>query len=109
MKSAGIALINGRVVIAVIINFTAHVYRVKDANEAKDILDTAKPDVVGMDISAAAIYDDIRYAFNVVKVERGGDEKLREVLDKLTFLNITKEEEKPAILAACHASESVKS
>lgn len=108
MKSAGIALANNRVIVAVIINSSVHIHRVKDLNEAKSILETAKPDVVGMDISSANIYEDLKYSFNAIKVERMTSAQLGEIIKKLTFLNIKKEDDGNAIGAAYAALENSK-
>lgn len=99
---------NGQIVVAVLIESSVHVHRVKSVNEAKDILATAKPDIVGMDISSAEICDEIGYSFNTIKVERTQEAKTKELLSKLTLLNIMKEGDKPAIIAAYNARENSK-
>ncbi len=103
MKSAGIAFANKRVIVAILINSTVQIHRVKDVNEAKDILSVAKPDVVGMDASSSAIYEDIEYSFNTVKIARPSKEDIDKVVSKLIMLNIIKEEDGPAIVSACLA------
>ena len=105
MKSAGIAFANKRVIVAILINSTVQIHRVKDVNEAKDILSVAKPDVVGIDISSSDIYEDIEYSFNAIKIARPSKEYSDKTIGKLTMLNITKEEDKPAIISAWLAIE----
>jgi hypothetical protein len=105
MTSAGIALANNQIIIAVLIDSSVHIHRVRDLNEAKEILSTAKPDIVGMDISSANIYEEMHYSFNAVKVARLPDSERSAMLKKLTLLNIIKENDVPAIIAACEARQ----
>ncbi len=69
--------------------------------ETKAILNTAKPEIIGVDKSAAEFFDDISFSFNAVKVDGSigneGDIK------SLTMLNITKDSDKSAINAAYYA------
>ena len=88
---------------AVLINSTVQVHRLRDINEVKEILSVAKPDIVGMDITSAEIYDDVKYSFNVTKVMQSSSEETDKLLSKLTMLNITNGIDKPAIAAACAA------
>jgi hypothetical protein len=100
MKSAGIAVIDGRMIVTVLINSTVQIHRVKNVNEAKEILDTAKPDIVGMDESTAEIYEDVKFQFNTVKVRRLQKNEMDSLCNSLTMLNIIKDQDKPAIVAA---------
>ncbi len=100
MNSAGMAIVDGQIIVAVLINSTVQVHRVKNLNEAKEILDTAKPDVVGMDESTSAIYEDMKFQFNTVKIRRVPKEEADSIYQNLTMLNIAKEQDKPAIVAA---------
>lgn len=109
MKSAGVATANNQIIVAIIISSSVHIHRVKDVNEAKDILETAKPDVVGVDISSAAIYEDLKYGFNVVKTERALPQEIEAALKSLTMLNITKDGDKTAIMSAVKALENTSS
>ncbi len=104
MKSAGIASCNNQIVLAVIMGKTVHIYRLKTLNEVKDVLNTSKPEIVGVDKSAADLYEDLEYGFNTVKFE-SSIKDLSEPLKKLTMLNIAKDSDKPAIAAAYYTAE----
>ncbi len=98
MTKAGIAISEGRIIVAVIINSSVQVHRVKTLNEVKEILNTAKPEIVGVDKSAAEIFDDISFSFNTEKVDtKNADETS---IKSLTMLSITKDSDKCAINAA---------
>ncbi|EFD92367.1 MAG: hypothetical protein CSMARM5_0031 [Candidatus Parvarchaeum acidophilus ARMAN-5_'5-way FS'] len=101
MIKAGIAESDGRLIVAVIINKSVQVHRVKTLNEAKDILNTAKPEVVGVDKSAAEFFDDISFSFNGIKVD--GSIPDSEEIKSLTMLSITKDSDKKAINSAYYA------
>jgi hypothetical protein len=102
MAKAGIAVNEGRLIVAVIINNSVQVHRVKSLNEAKDILNTAKPESVGVDRSAAEFFDDISFSFNTVKVD--GEKEDETPIKSLTMLSITKDSDKKAINAAYYSS-----
>jgi hypothetical protein len=101
MAKAGIAVNDGRLIIAVIINNSVQVHRVKTLNEAKEILNTAKPEIIGVDRSAAEFFDDISFSFNAVKVDGGKEDG--KAVKSLTMLSITKDSDKNAINAAYYA------
>lgn len=100
MKSAGIAIVNGQTIVAVLIDSSVQIHKVKSINEAKEILETAKPDVVGMDESTVEIYEDVKFQFNTVKVRRVQKDESESICSGLTMLNIIKDQDKPAITAA---------
>ncbi|MCL5420582.1 MAG: hypothetical protein M1284_02395 [Candidatus Parvarchaeota archaeon] len=101
MAKAGIAVNEGRLIVAVIINNSVQVHRVKSLNEAKDILNTAKPESVGVDRSAAEFFDDISFSFNAIKVD--GEKEDETPIKSLTMLSITKDSDKKAINAAYYS------
>lgn len=76
-------------------------HRVKNLNEVKDILNTAKPETVGVDRSAADFFDDLSYSFNAVKVD--GEKEDETPIKSLTMLSITKDSDKKAIAAAYYS------
>ncbi len=88
---------------AVLINSAVQIYRVKNVNDAKNILDTAKPDTVGMDESTVEIYKDVEFQFNTIKVRRVQKPEIDSICEKFTMLNIIKDQDKPAIAAAALA------
>ena len=105
MKTAGIASYNGQIILAVIIDNSVHIYRVKTLNDAKDILNTSKPEVVAVDKSASEFYEDLEYGFNTVKFESSVHD-ISAPMKKLTPLNILKDRDRPAIAAAYYSIES---
>ena len=106
MASAGLAMSDGQIIVAVIINGAVQLHRVKTLNEAKDILDTSKPDIVGVDKSAESIFSDVSYGFKVIKVNKPVENDLGEAVSKLIMLNITRPTDKPAIYAADFAAKN---
>ncbi|MCL4398331.1 hypothetical protein M1137_00840 [Candidatus Parvarchaeota archaeon] len=104
MTRAGIAVNEGRIIVAVIINNSVQVHRVKSLNEVKDILNTAKPETVGIDRSAAEFFDDLSFSFNTVKID--GEKEDHTPIKALTMLSITKESDKSAINAAYYSKEA---
>ncbi|MEM0143214.1 MAG: hypothetical protein QXL94_04600 [Candidatus Parvarchaeum sp.] len=104
MTRAGIAINQGRIIVAVIINDSVQVHRVKTLSEAKDILNTAKPNVIGVDKSAAEIFEDLSFSFNTVKID--GEKEDNTPVKALTMLSITKESDKCAINSAYYSKEA---
>ncbi len=98
MTKAGIAVDDGRLIVAVLINNSVQVHRVKGLSEVKDILNTAKPEFIGVDKSAADVFEDLSFSFNTVKIDGEKEDDLP--VKKLTMLSIPKESDKKAILAA---------
>ena len=92
--------------LAVIIDESVHIYRLKTLSEVKDILNTARPEIVAVDKSAAIFYDDLEYGFNTVKFE-SSIRDLSEPLKKLTLLNIPKDSDKVAIAAAYYSEKDL--
>lgn len=73
----------------------------KNLNDVKEILKTAKPEIVGVDKSAADLFEDISFSFDSQKVDGSiSDEK---DIKSLTMLSITKDSDKNAINAAYYA------
>jgi hypothetical protein len=103
MTRAGIAVNQGRIIVAVIINNSVQVHRVKSLSEVKDILNTAKPSIVGIDKSAAELFEDISFSFNTVKID---GEKEPNPVKSLTMLSITKDSDIGAINSAYYSKEA---
>lgn len=104
MTRAGIAVSQGRIIVAVIINDSVQVNRVKSLNEVKDILNTAKPDIVGVDKSAADLFEDLSFSFNTIKID--GENEDSSPVKSLTMLSITKDSDKAAINSAYYSKEA---
>ncbi len=72
------------------------------------VLSTAKPDVVGVEGSAADLFDDVYYSFNAVKVGEIKDTDIKEADEKLTKLNIVKDRDENKAIAVAYVAESHK-
>ena len=104
MTRAGIAVNQDRIIVAVIINNSVQVHRVKSLNEVKDILNTAKPSVVGIDKTAAEFFEDLSFSFNTVKID--GEKEDTNPIKSLTMLSITKDSDTGAINSAYYSKEA---
>ena len=104
MTRAGIAVNQGRIIVAVIINNSVQVHRVKSLSEVKDILNTAKPNVVGVDKSAAEFFEDLSFSFSTVKID--GEKEDDGPVKSLTMLSITKDSDRGAINSAYYSKEA---
>jgi hypothetical protein len=104
MTRAGIAVNQGKIIVAVIINNSVQVHRVKSLSEVKDILNTSKPTIVGVDKSAADLFEDLSFSFNTTKID--GENCDNKQIQSLTMLSITKDSDKCAINAAYYSEEA---
>ncbi|MCL4399208.1 hypothetical protein M1293_01705 [Candidatus Parvarchaeota archaeon] len=102
MKKAGIAVVGDRIILAIIIDNGLQIYRIKTLQEAKEILNTAKPDVMGVEKSAAGMYEDLSFSYTTEKVDSSAPADREKVIAGLTMLNIIRNEDWPAIYAACY-------
>ena len=106
MKSAGILLSRRQIVLAVIIGNSVQIYRLKDVNDLLKVLSTAKPDVVGIESTAAELFDDVYYSFNAVKIESVTDINIKEADSRLTKLNIVKNVDENKAIAVAYIAGS---
>jgi hypothetical protein len=104
MKTAGIAFSEGRIIVAVMIENAVQIHRVKTLSEVKEILDTAAPEIVGVDKSAADMYEDLSFGFNVCKIGSIGN--IADIKSKVSMLSIPKQSDETAIAAAYLAAEA---
>ncbi|MCL4406771.1 MAG: hypothetical protein M1573_00810 [Candidatus Parvarchaeota archaeon] len=104
MKTAGVAFAEGRIIVAVMIDNSIQIHRVKSFSEMKEILDTAAPEIVGVDKSAADMYEDLGFGFNVCKISRS--DNISSIKSKISMLSIPRPSDESAIAAAYLASET---
>lgn len=88
---------------AVIINDSVRVHRVKDVKDVKEILSTARPSVLGIDSSCTNVADELKYLFNSIITSASDYNGLEEAAGKLIKLNILKSSDYSAIKAALSA------
>jgi hypothetical protein len=107
MAEAGVVMNDGRLIVAIVIGTSVSMRRLNGVDDVLETLATAAPRIVGIDASASSVYDQLALSLNVVKVDVSTIKDRAAILSKFTFLNILREEDKPAVMAAYLASENL--